>query len=71
MSKGVVNGTMEIVTSINFDDSKNISNITIRILNIGFELVLKQDNYCKKKRCKFFKVYQNLVTMSLFFVVLT
>jgi len=41
MSKGAVNGTMAIIIFINFDDSKNISNITNRILNIGFELVIK------------------------------
>ncbi len=41
MSKGVVNGTMAITIFINFDDSKNISSITIRKLNIGFELVIK------------------------------
>jgi hypothetical protein len=40
MSKGAINGEMAIVIFINFDD-KNISNTTIRILNIGFELVLK------------------------------
>jgi hypothetical protein len=41
MSKGAINGEMAIVIFINFDDSKNISNTTIRILNIGFELVRK------------------------------
>jgi hypothetical protein len=39
---------MAIVTSINFDDSKNMSNITIKILNIGFELLLTQHNYKRK-----------------------
>jgi hypothetical protein len=41
MSKGAVNGAMAIIIFINFYDNKNTSNITIRILNIGFELVIK------------------------------
>ncbi len=70
MLRGIVNGTMAIVTSINFDDSKNISNITIKILNARFELILNRQNY--KKKCEFFfKVYQNLVTVSPFLIFLT
>ncbi len=48
MSKGAVNGAMAIIIFINFYDNKNTSNITIRILNIGFELVIKWHNYKRK-----------------------
>jgi hypothetical protein len=63
MSKGVVNGAMAIVIFINFDDSKNRSNIIMRILNIGFELVLKQ---CYKKKY----TYENNFYKAIFPIIL-
>jgi hypothetical protein len=44
MSKGVVNGAFAIITFIKFNENKIISSITIEIINIGFQLTLKQCN---------------------------
>jgi hypothetical protein len=40
-SKAKTSGPITIVTSIKFVDSKNKSNIIVKVLNIKIELVLK------------------------------
>ncbi len=68
MSKGAVNGAMTIIIFINFDDSKSISNITIIILNIGFELVIKWHNY-KRKHTYDFIFYKATFPIILGYVI--
>lgn len=43
-----MNEAIAIVTSIKFDDNTNIYNITIKIINTRFKLVLKWHNYKRK-----------------------
>jgi ABC-type uncharacterized transport system permease subunit len=56
MSKGVVNGAFTIITFIKFNENKIISSITIEIINIEFQLTLKQCNYKMKYTYEFYKV---------------
>ncbi len=48
MSKRAINGAFTIITFIKFNENKIISNITIEIINIEFQLTLKQCNYKMK-----------------------
>jgi hypothetical protein len=43
-----MNEAIAIVKSIKFDDNTNIYNITIKIINTRFKLVLKWHNYKRK-----------------------
>lgn len=43
-----MNEAIAIVKSIKFDDNTNIYNITIKIINTRFKLVLKWQNYKRK-----------------------
>jgi hypothetical protein len=53
MSKAIVNGAFAIITFIKFNENKIISSITIEIINIGFQLTLKQ---CNTYENNFYKV---------------
>jgi hypothetical protein len=48
MSKGAINGAFAIVKFIKFNENKIISNKIIEIINIEFQLTLKQCNYKMK-----------------------
>jgi hypothetical protein len=48
MSKGAVNRAFTIITFIKSNENKIISSISIEIINIEFQLTLKQCNYKMK-----------------------
>jgi hypothetical protein len=48
ISKGAVNGAFAIITFIKFNENKIISSIITEIINIRFQLTLKQCNYKMK-----------------------
>ncbi len=53
MSKGAVNVAFAIITFIKFNENRIISSMTIEIINIEFQLTLKQCYYKRKYTSEF------------------